>query len=130
MLQGKGLALARRALDLCWLCSQSVWDGRNDLRPQPRTAGRLVYRHLVHDQPKVWRQRVGLAAIARLGQLSDGLDDAAQVADSHGASWPRATPRHGRGWTKPTWVESSRAHEDAARSVSSSWPSRSKCFHR
>jgi transposase-like protein len=41
------MALARRALNLCRLRSQSVCNGRNDLRSQPRTAGRLLYRHLV-----------------------------------------------------------------------------------
>lgn len=67
MLQRKGLALARWALDLCRLCSQSVRNGRNDLRPQSRTAGRLVHSHLVHDQPKIWRQRIRLQRLLGLG---------------------------------------------------------------
>ena len=57
------------------------WEG--DYRPAARaalkdaTADRLVPRDVVDDQSENGDQRAGIAAVAGLGKLPDGMDDVA-----------------------------------------------------
>ena len=57
--------------------AQDFGQGRNDLRGKSQAAGLVVPGNLVGDEPKEWRQRLGVEEDSRTGQLRDSLDMAA-----------------------------------------------------
>ena len=74
-----------RALDVHGLWAPGVGDGGHDLRGHAYPADALVPGDLVGGQPEERRQRLGLAARPRFGQLPHGLDVAAQAPPRDGA---------------------------------------------
>jgi len=106
--------------------------GRSPLRPVRSLIAaafrwRLVHGHLVYDEPEVWDQRSGLAAVVGPGQLPDRLDHVAQIALA--MVRPAREKLSGRSrWMKPTSAASPRASRGAARNGNSLSPSPLSCL--
>lgn len=62
----------------------------NRVRADADLVANLVCRHVVRDQPERRRERTGSETRSWLWQLPSGLDVAAQIKASHGASWSRS----------------------------------------
>ena len=107
-----------RALDVHGLWAPGVGDGGHDLRGHAYPADALVPGDLVGGQPEERRQRLGLAARPRFGQLPHGLDVAAQAPPRDGAAGIGSRWRSR--WTKLSSAGSSRAG-DVATSARKPW---------
>ena len=93
----RGVGHPARTLDVHGLWAPGVGDGGHDLRGHSYPADALVSGDLVGGQPEERRQRLGLAARPRFGQLPHGLDVAAQAPPRDGAARPGSGLGGGRG---------------------------------
>ena len=75
----------------------NLGDCGNDLPGHTQAIGRLVSRHVLGDNSKDRRQRIGIAASAGIEKLQNCLDMAAQTASRDGPPWTRPADRAGRG---------------------------------
>ncbi len=73
----------------------NVGNGGDHLPRHAETIGGLVSGHVLVGQPEERGQCPGVAEGAGIGQLQDGLDMAAQVAASDGATGPGSAERAG-----------------------------------
>ena len=71
---GRGVVNVSGPISVPQLSARNVTDGRHDIRRHPEAASHVVSRHVVRDEPKERRQRLRLAAGARIGKLRNSLD--------------------------------------------------------